>query len=239
MAARQISMKKWIVISLSIGTLFLLGIVYVLLSSSKPTVPTLLFSPTPSPIPNSPQNGNSPISVVSTNPINNAQEVSPTSPISFTFSQDIKASDFSITLTPEFTHTILASKNTLTIIPQEQLQPNAAYLIQIQARAGGFVSSLSFSTTTDTSKPQQDNAADIEDQLAKQYHPDIYLANRCPYHGSDFSVDYTTNTQDGLFAFTVTLSGANKNTDKEDFTKWIQSIGLSTSQLDALDITYQ
>ncbi|MDE2590960.1 MAG: hypothetical protein KGL95_14990, partial [Patescibacteria group bacterium] len=86
----------------------------------------------------------------------------------------------------------------------------------------------------------EDNTLQTMDQLELNEHPDIYLNNRCPYSGANFSVSSDfADTADPHYFFVVILSDSNTNLAKNNFINWALSTGLSKTQIEHLDIIYQ
>ena len=83
------------------------------------------------------------------------------------------------------------------------------------------------------------NAAPTEEAFEKINDPGLFLSNKTPYTNEFFSISYTfKNAPTGHFAFTVDLKG-DKNASQTQVIVWLKSLGLQTSQISSLDITYR
>lgn len=78
-----------------------------------------------------------------------------------------------------------------------------------------------------------------DEEYMKVYTPDIYLANKTPFSGTTFSVTRSFQTKPNEhFAFVIS-SKEGAVSFQTDARAWMKSLGLTDSQIAALDIEYQ
>lgn len=86
---------------------------------------------------------------------------------------------------------------------------------------------------------QPEGGVETDEMYMRTYTPDVYLANKTPFTGITFSVTRTFKTTPGEhFGFIVTAKG-NSSSYKSDTISWLKSLGLTDSQIRALDIEYR
>ena len=161
------------------------------------------------------------------------------------FGRPIQASEFAVTYLPVANFSTQASGTILTVTPSSPLKPSTRYSITVStADRKKLLVALVFTSLgpTPTFRPDTRPSGEPQrsDDLLRQNHPDNLIANHLPYETSDFKAVYTYKVAPtGHFAFTVTLLGANKDSSKLSFITWVKSFGLSDTQINQLDITYQ
>lgn len=159
------------------------------------------------------------------------------------FNSKISASTISFSMLPTPTYNFEVKDDSLIITPTLPLQPSTLYSVSVSnAATNDLVTSFSFTTLgpTPTLLPDTRPPGEPEntDALLRQTRPDVYLSNKLPYSNEGFSATYDFNPEPtGHFAFTVTLTG-NENEAKSAFLNWLSSLGLTSTQIDNLDITY-
>lgn len=81
--------------------------------------------------------------------------------------------------------------------------------------------------------------AESTDSYQLKNYPDLYLSNQTPFTNNFFSISYEfVKTPKEHFRFTVELKGDEK-TAKEEFRKWLITLGFNSDQIDKLDIVYK
>jgi len=160
-------------------------------------------------------------------------------PVSITFTQAITADNVHVTTDPAIPVSIHTTNNTVTVTPQTTLRPATVYTFIIRYNPNLPAYIYAFRTVGaqpgDTFDfPHQ--RADMNDIINR---PDLYLARRTPYAGNDFSVSSLLSDTTGLFSFTVTLTGADRQQSQQDFLNWAESQGLTAQQIQNLQISYQ
>ncbi|MFA6005858.1 MAG: hypothetical protein WC775_05240 [Patescibacteria group bacterium] len=68
-------------------------------------------------------------------------------------------------------------------------------------------------------------------------NPDIYVANKLPYIGSDFEMNYDM-AADGKITFTVRSSDFSGSELQRKVATWLLSLGLTIEQINSLTIEY-
>lgn len=206
-------------------------------SSVVPTVP-----PIPTPVINT-SNSNKPSTttqVVSVFPQDGSTDIDVNQPISITFNEPVENKDFSLSFAPAFPYTASTSGSVVTITPTQSLSPNVLYSGFVQVSSFPAFQ-FSFSTITDPNSPSPspDIAQEVTLEEQRVFFPDQYVDNFLPYQTTDFSVAGAwTDQPAGHFYAIVALSG-NQQQAKQDFITWLQSIGITNTQLSKLDIRYQ
>ncbi|HEV2340097.1 MAG TPA: Ig-like domain-containing protein [Patescibacteria group bacterium] len=178
--------------------------------------------------------------ITSVSPIDNADDVTLTQPITITFNKLFSFSDITFSISPQVGMQTAVFGNSLVLTPAG-FQPATQYIYTIHFIQANTSKTYSFITQGITPSPTpQDNTGQENDQNLQQNYPDIFVENRMPYQTSDFSVsgDWTDQPTQHYF-FTVTLIDSDKNKAKQSFTNWLLSIGLSQTQMQQLDIRYQ
>ncbi len=228
------------------GIAILFSILFIIISinisnSTNKTNKKLLPSPTPtiqnktqqvSPTPN--------IDVISTQPNNNATDVPLDTQIVITLNQAIDGNNVNVSITPNnAVFSTITNQNTIRITSQNQLQADTIYTLTIKYAPNVPAYIYAFRTigapSGDTfSFPHQ--AADVNDIRSA---PDVFLARRTPYEGTDFKVNSELSDSTGYFVFTVTITSNDKQTAQQDFLNWALSQGLTQEQVRSLQITYQ
>lgn len=82
-------------------------------------------------------------------------------------------------------------------------------------------------------------AAESTDRYHLKNFPDVYLSNQSPYSNDYFSITSEfVKIPKGHFQFLVEFKG-KEQTAKEEFQKWLLSLGFSTAKISELDIVYK
>lgn len=232
-------MGKLKYIFLAIFLLFFLGVILLAIFGKKTvTMPPIIAPATPTPVALQNPNTTSALKLISTNPANNATNVSLDQQITLLFNKDISDYHIAFAIAPSVTYTAATQGATLTITPTEPLQSDTTYTYFITID-GLPTYTATFSTIHNpnvTTAP--DNAADVQNEINKHNYPDQYLYSYTPYTTDDFSITSDYNTATNRFVFTVTYS-TDEQTAKNEVSAWIASLGLTPQQIQQLSITYQ
>lgn len=188
----------------------------------------------------------SPLSVISTSPEDQSSNILPDSDIIITFNKEPKTNDIRFSSIPEISGSVEIVENNYIFKPTSPLSNSTNYIITLGLldRKPTGVHGFTFQTGGGpTPSPLPDTRPEelIEQsgQFQKQKYPDVYLSNQTPYSNDNFSIvsEYTLSPA-GHFYFTVILKG-DKTKSKENFIDWLRSLGLTNSQISALDIRYE
>ncbi|MBI3620008.1 hypothetical protein HY214_02590 [Candidatus Roizmanbacteria bacterium] len=77
------------------------------------------------------------------------------------------------------------------------------------------------------------------DDYQRVTRPDLFLANHTPFAAPSFSIaTYYKISPAGHWAFAVTLKGGDQVRAKNDVAAWMTSFGLTASQIQLLDLSY-
>lgn len=184
------------------------------------------------------------LSVLKTDPELNKKNVPLSQVISLEFNKTLTISDISIISSPQIQYNLSINGSYLFLSPLSLLSPSTNYIVTISSSdRKKLIYTLVFSTegpaptvvdTRPSGEPQK------TDELLKKTRPDAFLSNKMPYTTTEFKAVYSfKSAPTGHFAFTVTLLGTNKDAAKLSFITWVKSFGLSDTQINQLDITYQ
>ncbi len=185
------------------------------------------------------------IKVLQTSPSNKATDVSiNTSSLEITFNNpvSIQQNDISILPTTEFSYHIQG--NELFIIPTNSLISSSHYAVTVKYSGANGVAqyeTFTFTTTGPTPTPLPSSNDNYSQQLGnfiQTHHPELVLVNNLPYQNENFSAIYI-DQQNQPFKFVVSSKNGNLNSAKQAFISWAESLGITPSQLNSLDITYQ
>jgi hypothetical protein len=184
--------------------------------------------------------------IVSTNPSQGQTNVARTQPITLTFNQTVETIPH-FSLLPSVQYSMVARGNTVTITPTNSFEVGQMYSLVVtlpRPTQGNdtlyqLVFTIAGPTPTLAPDTTDQNLFKNDDESTKNARPDVFLSNYTPYTSSTFSVasDYKTDPT-GHFFFTVTIHG-DQNSGRADLTNWMKSLGLTDSQIQSLDITYQ
>lgn len=170
--------------------------------------------------------------------------VSLSSPLIIKFNKNIENQSISTSILPEQEIVSIIENNTLTITPVFPFHPSTIYSLTITSNPkNSLLASFVFTTEGPTPTTNPDTRPANEpyqtDEKLKNTRPDVYLSNKAPYFGQDFSVTYEfIKTPKSHFAFNVTLLN-NKESSKKAFVSWVRSFGISENQIEQLDIRYK
>ncbi len=240
-------------ILLTIGGIVLLVIIYLFTSpKSSQKSPFPSFNPTPTSIgfptgsigQNTPTPSvtisQEPLSILGVTPPDQTTNVPVNTAITIGFSRNFSANEITFSIGPNVSYTSKISGSTLTITPNLPLLPGATYQYVIQFSDGSFSQKYSFTTAgqnDNSNNPNYDNTNTLQNDWYKSFKPDVFLANKTPYQGSDFSVTYDfTDIPNEHYFFIVTTSS---NQGQQDFLSWLKSLGLTDNQIQQLEIHYQ
>lgn len=252
---RKVSLFIFYFLCICIIAVFVIFIAIKNFASNKPTenssfsatiTPYSTASPNLSQAPGSTTDPLYGVSVTNTYPQNNQMNIPVNSQLTIALNKQIARENIHYSIAPDITSSFTLNGNTITIQPN-QLQPGTLYFVSLQLSrltdGSSRVFSYSFTTAGTTSTPippvNETLAPQAENSYQLQNDPDIYLSNHTPYSGSDFSISSSYNLQLHHFQFTVQLTGSDKTQSKNDFISWAQSLGLTSTQIQGLDITYQ
>jgi hypothetical protein len=240
-------MKKYIYTAI-ILFVFILGFFYLSYSKSD-TVPQNLadiepdeyarsWSYTPTPYPKE----NNPLNVVSVLPMDNSVSVSTDDNITVTFNRELKEEDIIFSIEPKFEYRMEIDGYNLKIIPSKPLSSGTKYFYVIKYRLPGKIpQGYSFTTLGPTPQitqnTQPEGGVEETEKFYLENHPDIFLSNKTPYSTADFSVEWEFVKEPyEHFEFNVELFGNNDDRSYDKFILWLQSLGLTNKQINALDI---
>lgn len=159
------------------------------------------------------------------------------------FNSKINSTLISFNILPTPLYDFEIKEDTLLITPRSGLLPSTLYSVSISSTVTKEpLISFSFTTLgpTPTLLPDTKPSGEPEstDALLRQTRPDVYLSNKLPYKSGNFSASYEYKAApSGHFTFTVTLTG-NENEAKSAFLNWLSSLGLTSTQINNLDISY-
>lgn len=224
-----------------IGGIAILTFIFLLLlissfffSSGKSSVNNVT---TPTPITTN-QNTN-PLSILTTDPLNNQTNVPINQIITITFNKNVLSGNITFTIQPSAQYVGNIVNNQYVVNLTSNLLPNTqyTYTIHVHDRNLGV---YTFTTAGSQSGITNDNAAQTIKDWSRTNKPDMFLYNQTPYSTSDFSVskDISQTAPYNAF-FTVSLLGTDKNSGKQAFLQWLTSLGLTDQQIQNLDIRYQ
>lgn len=227
-----------------VGMIVFLSVVLVVLSLSghTPSIPLFLFSPTPTPIVVANKPASNAFRVQQADPKNHTSNVSLDKQIVLTLSKPVPTvSNIDVWVYPEFSFSVEAEGNSITIKPTSSLVPGTLYAYAIKL-PDGTISPVSYFSTSGEgpiTNPNYDVSRQITTSLNKHFYPGLFLANLLPqstptyYASSAFTQDSPAKRY-----FRVLLLG-NTASGKQDFLTWLEGLGLSTEQINALDLRYE
>lgn len=174
-------------------------------------------------------------------PINGATSSDIPTAIALIFDQPVQAADISFSVTPNFSYDTKATGNILTISPKQALLPGTSYFFVLRLyKPDGSLNLTNYSFTTPGQQltPTPSSSGVVLDQYNQQLllsAPDVYVANQLPYQTLTFSASATLSGNHYLF----TILGKDTVVEKNDFSTWLKSIGLSDTQIQTLKTSYQ
>lgn len=185
------------------------------------------------------------LTVVNSAPLDKAINVPVNTSLTINFNKSFGSSDISFTIDPKVPFSADIQGKTLIITFQAAPAPGMTYTYRIDyLTQNKFPHTYSFTTTGPTrtylpdTRPQE--LITEEKDFQKANHPDIYLANMMPYFGANYSIsaEYTSQPT-GHFFFTVTPKGITSQQAKKEVDQWFITKGLTSTQIQSLDIRYQ
>lgn len=181
------------------------------------------------------------LSVISSIPSINAQNVPPNITLRVTFNKEPNLGSTSVKFVPTTTFQLNTVSNILFIKPTTDLQPNTNYTVEtsISGMLSPYI--LSFRTAAQNPAGTAPNAEGIKqvDDTLRRVQPDAYLFNKLPYSTNDFSASSAIKPSTNNFYFIVVLNGVDKVSAKNAFIDWLHSLQLTDTQIQGLDIEYQ
>lgn len=196
--------------------------------------PSGLVSPTPVPTSQA-------LSVISSIPSMNAQDVPPNITLRVTFNKEPNLESTSVKFTPTATFQLSIVSNILFIKPTADLQPNTNYTAEVSMNGMLSPYVLSFKTALQNPSGTAPDAESLKkhDEILRQMKPNAYLSNKLPYSTNDFSASSAIKPSTNNLYFIVVLQGIDKVSAKNAFLDWLRSLQLTDTQIQGLDIEYQ
>lgn len=207
---------------------------------SHNTVKKSPIIPSPSPIPSVSQQVKY-ISIVSTEPRNNSNNIPTDSPIRVDFDRNFDSRKLKIIINPIVDFTTIVSGTSITIAPIKRLEVDKIYTIKINSPEMSSSYVFTFTTSPDIPQgvgPEIEFFQKNQEELRK-YSPQAYLANLLPYSEPTFSISSTLDINTGKTTFYVTLKGADKINSKQNLITWMRSQKLTDQQIETFTIVYQ
>lgn len=196
--------------------------------------PSGVTSPTPAPTSQT-------LSVISSIPTANTQDVPPNITLRITFNKELRLELASVKFTPTATFQLSLVSNILFIDPTTDLLPNTNYTAEVSISGMFSPYILSFRTASQNPAGTAPDAESLkkQDEILRQMKPDAYLANKLPYSTNNFSTSSAIKPSTNNLYFIVELKGADKVSAKNAFLGWLKSLQLTDTQIQGLDIEYQ
>lgn len=227
--------KKSLLFFAASMAIFFLGLIILLFlqGRTRPSLPTAL----PTLVPTTATGTTTGIRIVSTSPAENELAPIATNTLTYTFSGDVSAKAVRAELFEELTGVNVpvnpvSEKNTITVTILRPLAPDSGYRATLRLLDGSvFTHVLTFRTRQ--GQPVDTYPIGIPEkveELNRQNHPDIFVANKLPYGTETFSMSSTIQN-DGKILFTVKGKAAEAKS-------WLLSLGLTEAQIATLAIHY-
>jgi hypothetical protein len=226
-----------LIVTLSI-IVFVLAILYVVLGNKSQEIQTPQGKITP--IPTAFKDD---YVIISVSPPNGSKNVSLNSPIIVTFEKKLDPS-VKIVLGPDTEFTENRSEKSITLIPKTAWEAGMPYTITIKFPKSEVVP-YSFNFTTAGPLPTQlpDTApiTEIEkyNELIKNERPDLFVGQFLPYENSTFLATYDFTKEPTDHYYVTVISKSDEQLVRKEFNTWLESLGLTPSQISKLDIRYQ
>lgn len=186
-----------------------------------------------------------PLIVISSTPTDQAKNIPLDSQIAITFNKTPKKAQVRFTIQPKAEGEVEISNNTYIFKPNSQLSKSTSYLVTLgllDQKPTGVHAFIFQTEGPELDIPSTREAEDFEQKqldFQRENSPDVFLVNKVPYSEAGFSITSSfTESPTQHFYFNVTLKGSDKNQSKESFQGWLGSLGLTSSQIDKLDIRY-
>ena len=180
-------------------------------------------------------------------PLNNATNVPRNQEIVLTFSQSVTDQDIKILVGPDTGQAVLFRGKTVIIRPIPLWEEGTPYRISIQyADLSRIPDGINFTVAGIAPESLPDTgpnptAIKESEDLQREARPDVYLSNYTPYETDSFSItsEYKTSPT-GHFAFIVIVkNNASESTIRNEVAAWAASHGITETQFNSLDISYQ
>jgi len=196
--------------------------------------PSGITSPTPAPT-------SQVLSVISSIPSVNTQNVPPNITLRVTFNKQPRLESASVKFTPTVAFQLNTVSNILFIKPVADLQPSTNYTAEISLNNMLSPYTLLFTTAARNPTGTAPDAESIknQDDILRQIQPDAYLANKLPFSTNDFSANSSIKSSTDNLYFIVTLKRVDKISAKNAFLDWLKSLQLTDVQIQGLDIEYR
>lgn len=234
---------KKILVVVILGLVILIAIP-LLFFPKQTSIPNTQFAPTPTPVSVQQIRSGSSIKVTSSEPKSGTSNVPTNQKIVIELDRPFKDNEIEFSISPSVKYSYSVSGSTLTITPLEPLSPGTTYAYSVNYNVGDEAPKT-YTFTTEGPTPSlspntfPSGAYEQEQNFQKQTYPDLFLKNQTPYSDSYFSITGAyKSTPTGHFAFTVVLTG-DHTASQNDFLSWLKSLGLTDSQIQTLDISYQ
>lgn len=196
--------------------------------------PSGTTSPTPTP-------ATQVLSVISSIPSMNTQDVPPNITLRITFNKEPRLELTSVKFTPAVVFQLSLVYNILFIDPTIDLLPSTNYKVEVSVN--GMISPyiLMFRTASQNPPGTAPDAESLkkQDEILRQMKPDAYLANKLPFSTNDFSASSAIKPSTNNLYFIVELKGSDKVSAKNAFLDWLKSLQLTDTQIQGLGIEYQ
>ncbi|MFA9289050.1 MAG: hypothetical protein ACEQSA_04180 [Weeksellaceae bacterium] len=239
----NLAIKKQFVIGLLVFLLIVLAIIVMILRSRISTTGTTPDGNTPTTVPITAVPANAPLEIVSFQSDAATGTLLPNSIIEVSLNRAFVSNEVQIGISPDIQTNQTIEGTAIYISPQTNWTIGTAYTFSVTA--GGQTTDYELRTVeTQTAGSQGVNTRPegaYEESLAFQLqnHPDSFLTNQTPFATDRFSIiSQYIEQPTGHFAFAVTLNGDEAEA-RTYFRVWLESLGLSATQIDELDITYQ
>lgn len=191
-----------------------------------------------------PTNTTNELRVMSTDPKDNAVNVSSKKPITITFNREVSADEIVFNIAPDVNYTIKTEGNKFIITPLDLYFPGDIYSYFARQKISKVrPQTFSFTVAGPTPEKEPDTAPIGDEEVQRKFqlenHPDIYLVNQAPFETSAFYISSrfeTTPTEH--FVFRVELKGADRAAARLEFENWLKFLGLTEDQIGTLDIEY-
>ncbi|OGK64984.1 hypothetical protein A2313_02795 [Candidatus Roizmanbacteria bacterium RIFOXYB2_FULL_41_10] len=235
--------KKLIIIALA-SLLFVLTLLLIIFSTVRQgsnIKPQPSDQPTAVPISQAPALGL--LKVVSTSPVDGADNVDLNSGIEIVFNRSFNSNEviieFMDAAIKNVKHSQKIQGTTLILESTNVLTQSTVYTIRIRDQKLRVLKEFSFLTLTVQPSPDTRPEAALTKTIERtlRERPDVYLANLLPYQSFDFSMVLEIDDQ-GYFQFKVSSSRLSGAILKDRVAQWLLGLELSQKQISGLNIIY-
>ena len=244
------NMKNKIIIIILIGIVILLAGLYFYFTL-KPTVNNT-NQITPTQQPNLPTTPLLPTKVILRNdldivsvPIDGSTNVTLDTTLRITFSKQFTLNDIKFNISPNTPHLEAIENNILVITPQTQWNKGTPYTFSIifpddEERVRTYTFKTQGSPQQFLPDTRPEGYYEQSEQLHREEYPDIYVTNKTPYENGVFSVRSEFDpTPPGHFYFIISSKGESSSVVKQAVGIWLESINITQTQINSLDIRYK